>query len=240
MNTKFLKIIGWVRATRPQFLVGYIGAGVIGLLIGFSQFKALPSIPFAVLDFVIVILSAIGVAFRDEAADWIAGYDLESGGVGVIREGIIDARPLQRVGRTLNIIAGGLAVYHFLLVHQLVYIGIPSAIFMIGTNYITERITLGHEIVAAFSFPAAFLLLYIGQGSWQLNLGTLLFAVFLFLLAFGLVPYQDIGDYEIDKKTGKKTLTVKLGIDRVGLFSITIVMVSTFVLTIAIWAFLNP
>ncbi|MEJ2252277.1 MAG: hypothetical protein P8Y70_19285, partial [Candidatus Lokiarchaeota archaeon] len=60
------------------------------------------------------------------------------------------------------------------------------------------------------------------------------FVIFAFLLIFALVPYQDIGDYEVDLKSGKKTLTVKLGIDAVGQLSILIAVISIIFLYISI------
>ncbi|MEJ2277920.1 MAG: hypothetical protein P8Y70_09260 [Candidatus Lokiarchaeota archaeon] len=60
------------------------------------------------------------------------------------------------------------------------------------------------------------------------------FVIFAFLLIFALVPYQDIGDYEADLKSGKKTLTVKLGIDAVGQLSILIAVISIIFLYISI------
>jgi 4-hydroxybenzoate polyprenyltransferase len=54
-----------------------------------------------------------------------------------------------------------------------------------------------------------------------------------------LVPYQDVVDYEVDSKTGKKTLTVKLGIDAVGQLSIIIGILSIIFLYLSILTFTN-
>ena len=54
------------------------------------------------------------------------------------------------------------------------------------------------------------------------------------IILFALIPYQDIGDVKVDTKTGKKTLTRKLGIDGVGQLSIFIGLISIAFLYLAI------
>ena len=239
MVTRKQKIIGWLRATRPQFLFAYIVLGLGGLFIGLALFKILPSVSYAFLSFTTIILSTIGIHFRDEAADWLDGFDIEYGGVGVIRKGILEAKSLQFWGRLLDMIAIGIAVVHAYLVPSLIYVIIPISLVIIGANYLTERVFLGHEFFPALSFAMSFLWVYLGQG-WPFTTGILYFTLFAFTMVFALAPYQDIGDYETDKKSDKKTLTVKLGIDAVGQFSILIALLSLFLLYAAINAFLNP
>jgi 1,4-dihydroxy-2-naphthoate octaprenyltransferase len=233
MVTRKEKNIAWLKATRPQFLFAYIVLGIGGIAIGKAQFKDLPSIEWLLYSFAVILLAAIGIHFRDEAADWISGFDKEHGGVGVIRDGILEASPLQNWGRALDIVAIGLALVQTWFTPILLVAVIPSIIIIVGSNYITERIPLGHEVTPALAFMLTLLWTYLGQG-WQLTVGTALFAAFMFVLVFAIVPYQDVGDYEADKKTGKKTLTVKLGIDHVGLFSIFIALLALLVLFVAI------
>lgn len=47
---------------------------------------------------------------------------------------------------------------------------------------------------------------------------------------------RDVGDYETDNKSGKKTLTVKFGVDRIGHLSILIALLSLIILYYAILA----
>ncbi len=239
MVSRKQKTIGWIRAIRPQFLIAYVVLGLGGLFIGLALFRTLPSVWYALLSFTTIILATIGINFRDEAADWLDGFDKEYGGAGVIREGILAAEPLQLWGRLLDVIAMVIAVVQTIFVPTLIYVLIPIGLVIVGANYLTERIFLGHEFFPAFSFTMTFLWVYLGQG-WPFTIGILYFTLFAFTLVFALVPYQDIGDYEADKKSGKKTLTVKLGLDKVGLFSILIALLSLFLLFAAIYAFLNP
>jgi 4-hydroxybenzoate polyprenyltransferase len=57
-----------------------------------------------------------------------------------------------------------------------------------------------------------------------------LFSLFSYLVALAFVPYQDIGDYEYDRRSGKKTLTVRLGPDKIGILSIMIGLAAILVL----------
>ena len=67
------KIVGIIKLARPQFLIAYlivgIGGIVVGLWHGFSM-----DIIVAIYSFLTVLLSAVGVHYRDEAGDWAAGY----------------------------------------------------------------------------------------------------------------------------------------------------------------------
>lgn len=233
MVTKKEKGFAWLRAIRLQFVIAYVILGIGGLIVGSSILGNKINIPFTVLSFAIIIISAIGVHYRDEASDWIEGYDKEIGGVGVIREGLLEPKPLQNIGRTLNIIAMLLAGLQIYFVRQLLYIVFPIIIVIIGANYLTEKLSLGHELGPAFAFTMAFIWVYMGEG-WIVTSGIIWFAVFLFIFVFALVPYQDVGDYEGDKKSGKKTLTVRMGIDKVGQFSIIIALISLIILYISI------
>jgi 4-hydroxybenzoate polyprenyltransferase len=237
MVTKKQKVIGWIKVLRPKFLISYILLGIGGIVIGIHAGNEINN-PLLALSFITILLAGVGVHFRDEASDWLAGYDVESGGVGVIREGILGVKSLQNVGRILTGISLVFAILNVFLVWQLIFIIIPIAIVIVASNYLTERISLGHEIAPAFAYTMALLWVYMGQG-WNITISTIWFATFAFLFVLALVPYQDVGDYKADLKSGKKTLTVKLGIDAVGQLSILIAVVSLIFLYLSILTMSN-
>ncbi len=224
------KLFGLIRLARPQFLIAYLIVGVGGLVVGARQgldidlFVALYSI-------IVVLISAIGVHYRDEAGDWTTGYDIEYGGMGVIREGTLSENTVRLLGRIISfitIIMGIIqASYLFLSKNQpiLLIIGVPIFIMIVLVNFLTEEIPLGHEIITAGSYLATFYWIYLAQ-AWNITTSVLFFSVFVYLIVFALIPYQDIGDIEVDTKTGKKTLTRKLGLDGVGILSIFIGLIS--------------
>ncbi len=193
----------------------------------------------ALLAFIATLVSAIGVHYRDEAGDWAAGYDVEIGGMGVIRDGIFDENTVRLLGRIISTAAILLAIFQAVLLYIdydqpiLFIIGIPIIFMIIFVNFLTEEIPLGHEIITAGSYLATFYWVYLSQ-NWEVNFSILLFSGFIYLVVFALVPYQDIGDIEADTKTGKKTLSVKLGIDGVGHLSIFIGLLSLLFLYVSL------
>ncbi|MFX0207409.1 MAG: hypothetical protein ACFFDT_15580 [Candidatus Hodarchaeota archaeon] len=232
------KIFGLLRLTRPQFLIAYLIVGVGGLVLGAKQGFNI-DFHMALYSIIVVLISAIGVHYRDEAGDWAAGYDIEYGGMGVIREGTLNENTVRLLGRLISfitIIMGIIqAVYLFLSKNDpfLLIIGIPIVIMIVLVNYLTEEIPLGHEIITSGSYLATFYWIYLAQ-AWNITTSVLFFSVFVYLIVFALIPYQDIGDVEVDTKTGKKTLTRKLGLDGVGLLSIFIGLISFLFLYLAL------
>lgn len=224
------KIFGLIRLARPQFLIAYLIVGVGGLVVGAQQGLDI-DLYVALYSIIVVLISAIGVHYRDEAGDWAAGYDIEYGGMGVIREGTLNENTVRLLGRIISIITiiMGIiqALYLFLSKNEpiLLIIGLPIFAMIVLVNYLTEEIPLGHEIITSGSYLATYYWIYLAQ-AWEITTSVLFFSVFVYLVVFALVPYQDIGDVEVDKKTGKKTLTRKLGLDGVGHLSIFVGLIS--------------
>ncbi|MFX0210216.1 MAG: hypothetical protein ACFFDT_29820, partial [Candidatus Hodarchaeota archaeon] len=179
------------------------------------------------------------VHYRDEAGDWAAGYDIEYGGMGVIREGTLSENTVRLLGRIISVITIVLAIiqasYLFVSKNEsiLLIIGVPILFMIVFVNYLTEEIPLGHEIITAGSYLATFYWIYLAQ-AWSITTSVIFFSVFIYLIVFALIPYQDIGDMEVDAKTGKKTLTRELGVDGVGQLSIFIGLISFVFLYLAI------
>ena len=232
------KIFGLVRLARPQFLFAYLIVGVGGLVVGVQQGFEVDFFV-AIYSIIAVLTSAIGVHYRDEAGDWAAGYDIEYGGMGVIREGTLSENTVRLSGRIISVITIILAIIQasYLLLSKnepiLLIIGVPILLMIVFVNYLTEEIPLGHEIITAGSYLATFYWIYLAQ-AWSITTSVIFFSVFIYLIVFAIIPYQDIGDMEVDAKTGKKTLTRKLGIDGVGQLSIFIGLISFVFLYLAL------
>ena len=214
------KLIGFIKATRPQFLIAYtiISFGALAQGIA-SNFTIDPFV--AIFSIILTLVSAIGVHYRDEAGDWAAGYDKEIGGMGVIRDGILEENTLRIAGRVISGITIGFGILQasFLYITYddltLFIIGIPIFIMIVLVNFLTEEVPFGHEIITAGSYFATFYWVFLAQ-RWIITPSTFFFSIFVYLVVFALIPYQDIADAESDKKTGKKTLAVRMGIDGVG------------------------
>lgn len=233
------KILGLIKLARPQFLIVYLIVGLGGLAFGAHQGLNV-DINIAIFSIVTVLISAVGVHYRDEAGDWAAGYDVESGGMGVIREGTLSEDTVRLLGRVISIVTIILAILHafylFLTENQpsLLIIGVPIIIMIVFVNFLTEEIPLGHEIITTGSYLATFYWIYLAQASWDLTISVIFFSAFIYLVVFALVPYQDIADLEVDAKSGKHTLTRKLGLDGVGHLSIFVGLISLVFLYLAL------
>ncbi len=214
------KLSGYIKLTRPQFLIAYLIIALGALTQGLVQDFTINAFH-AIFAIFATLISAIGVHYRDEAGDWAAGYDNVIGGMGVIRDGILSETTVRNTGRFITVIAIGTGIFQaFLLFSEyeqlsLFIIGVPILIVIIFINFLTEELPLGHEIFTTGSYLATFYWVYLSQ-NWVVDSSVIFYSIFIFLLVFALVPYQDIADIESDKKTGKKTLSVKLGIDGMG------------------------
>ncbi|MFX0064193.1 MAG: hypothetical protein ACFFC7_18630 [Candidatus Hermodarchaeota archaeon] len=239
------KALGLIRAMRPQFLFAYTIFSIGGLAIGIGQQQTALGFEFAIFSILTVLIGAIGVHFRDEAADWISGYDKEYGGMGVIREGTFKPRTLSILGRIIDVIAIGFGILHasfYVIVYKnpmLFLIGIPMAFVIIFANYLTEEIPLGHELVTGSTYWGTILWVYLGQG-WPLTLSAFLFSIFGYVMVLAIIPYQDIGDYEVDKASGKRTLTAKIGLEAVGGVSILLALIAMLILSAVFLTWNNP
>ncbi len=232
------KIIGLIRLARPQFLIAYLIVGLGGIVLGINQgFSA--DISIALYSIIIVLLSAVGVHYRDEAGDWSAGYDVKSGGMGVIREGTLNENTVRLLGRIISFITIIMGILQAINLYGsknqpiLLIIGVPIFVMIVFVNYLTEEIPLGHEIITTGSYLATFYWIYLAQ-AWKITATVIYFSVFIYLLVFALVPYQDIGDFEVDSKTGKRTLTRVLGLDGIGHLSIFAGLISLLFLYLAL------
>ncbi|MFW9997563.1 MAG: UbiA family prenyltransferase [Candidatus Odinarchaeota archaeon] len=236
--TRKLKITGLIKATRPQFLVAYLIYSIVTL--SFGMFLSGSSIDgtIAILTILTVLVSATGVHYRDEAADWNNGYDKEYGGMGVVREGIYESKLMTRLGMVINIAGFLIGTVTILAASTLnpasfsllFLVGLSMIVVIVFSNYLTEEIPLGHELVTGYTYLATILWVYFGQG-WGISLPFLFFALFGYLVVLALIPYQDIGDVEVDRKTGKKTLTVKIGVEPVAHLCIFLALFSLLALS---------
>jgi len=231
--SKKQKTIGVIRVLRPQFLVAYVIVGFGGIIIGIVQGHELTNRTLGLDSFMPVLIAAMGVHLRDEAGDWIAGYDKEHGGMGVIRDGFFNVETIRTWGIVLSAIAIILGILQAIGNPILFVVGIPMCIVIIFSNYLTEEVPSGHETVTASSYWGSFLWVYLAQ-KWPLTLSILLFSLFIYILVLALIPYQDIGDFEADTSSGKKTLTVKLGLDGVGHLGIAFGLIGLILLYFAL------
>ncbi|MHA2271836.1 MAG: UbiA family prenyltransferase [Candidatus Hodarchaeales archaeon] len=227
------KIVGIVRLARPQFLAAYTIVGITGIAFGVSRDREITDASTLLFGFLPILIAATSVHFRDEAGDWLASYDKEHGGAGVIREGLFQEKTVRYSGFFLMVIAIALGIFQAFNTPILFLVGIPMLLVILFPNYLTEEVPLGHELVTASSYGGTILWVYLYQG-WPMNLQIALATLFIYLIVLALIPYQDIGDISADLKSGKKTITARLGLDEVGQLCIALALLSLLTLCLAL------
>ncbi|MFX1534923.1 MAG: hypothetical protein ACFFDI_11925, partial [Promethearchaeota archaeon] len=75
---------------------------------------------------------------------------------------------------------------------------------------------------------------------WPLTLSAFLFSIFGYVMVLAIIPYQDIGDYEVDKASKKRTLTAKIGLEAVGGVSILLALIAMLILSAVFLTWFNP
>ena len=135
-----MKLIGLIKLARPQFLIAYLIIALGALAQGIRQDFAI-DIFHALFGILLVLVSAIGVHYRDEAGDWASGYDLEIGGMGVIRDGIMTEESVRLIGRIISAVTIllGILQAQLLLVNNnslgLFLIGVPIFFMIVFVNF---------------------------------------------------------------------------------------------------------
>lgn len=233
MPSRKQQLTGAFKLLRPQFLLAYTIVGIGGVTFGFVQLQIVPNLFVMLYAFIPLILAAMGVHLRNEAFDWLAGYDREHGGMGVIREGIFSPKQVKIAGTILIIAAFLMAIYQILGNLTLLFVATPMGAVIIYADYIGRQKAGLRELIIASSYWGSFLWIYLGVG-WPITAAILVLSIFVFMIVFSLVPYQDIGDYQVDLQSGKTTLVVRLGLDKTGILCIFVALISLFFLYLGV------
>ena len=233
MTSRNSQIKGAIKLLRPQFLLAYSIVGIGGIIFGYVQIHLFPNLFLILYSFIPLLLAGMGVHLRNEAVDWMAGYDREHGGMGVIRDGIFSARRVKMAGIILIVPAFLIALLQIWWNWILLVVAIPMGLVIIFSDYIGARKAGIREVVIASSYWGSFMWLYIGQG-WTITPAIWIISIFVLMIVFALVPYQDIGDYSADLKSGKRTLVVAVGLDKTGILCIFVALISLLFLYLGI------
>ena len=204
------KLEGFIRGLRLQFatvwamlcVLGAVHAGITNwTLFGWSLFG--------------LLMAVFACHFLDEAIDWRLGRDLNCGGMGIIREGIFKDTDCIKIAICFLCLAGVAASILFLYVGVWLLLFIIIGAFLLATNHIHETILLVHDYAISLAFVTAYLGSYFIQKN-ALTLESVLIGLFIFFIIVGFIPWQDLADYEEDKKHNKKTIIVGFGYENAG------------------------
>ncbi|NQS75811.1 MAG: 1,4-dihydroxy-2-naphthoate polyprenyltransferase [Peptococcaceae bacterium] len=205
----------WILAIRPKTLPASIGPVVMGtaLALGDGVFRFGP----AAAAFVAALLLQIGSNLANDVFDFIKGTDTRerTGPVRVTQAGLLSPRRVKSgmwVVFALAVLLGAYLVW--VGGWPIIVIGIlaiAAAIAYTGGPYPLGYHGLGEVLVFIFFGPVAVCGTYYVQA---LELTTVVWWASLpmgFLIS-ALLVVNNIRDIETDKKTGKKTLAVRLGL----------------------------
>jgi len=167
------------------------------------------------LGFAGLLFIVFACHFFDEVVDWKLGRDVNYGGMGIIRENMLTLSECYGIAVSFLVPAIGCGVLAILEVGLGLIPFLVLGFILLATNHIHETLPLIHDYAISLAFATVFLGSFYMQ-HLTLTLSTILFALFIFFIIVGFIPWQDLADYEEDKKHNKKTIIVKFGYENAG------------------------
>jgi len=231
------RVIIWLKAIRAPFFTADLVPTVVGTSLAFLHRGSI-DIWNALLCLLGLILLNTSVNLLNDYGDHLSGNDVFnknfsqfSGGSRFIQEGKISARSYLIVGIITLVMGSSIGLY-------LNYISRGNVILILGLIgafsvlfYTIAPVRIGYRGVGEMTVGINLGILATA-GSYYIQTHTLNLSVFLAgipvaLLISAILYINEFPDYEADRKAGKKTLVVLLGLKRarVGLY---ILIIGTF------------
>jgi 1,4-dihydroxy-2-naphthoate octaprenyltransferase len=213
----------WVQSFRAPFLVASLIPGVVAAL---AAWQAGYSIDLRLLGLALLGLAFIhvGTNMANDAWDFRSGNDLAvrhlnpfAGGGRVLLRGVLN--PTAHLAVAIGFLAAGSSIGLILVSLvglPLLWIGLAGV--LIAYFYVAPPLRLAHhgigEIAVGFAFgPATVLgMYYVLTGSFDMP-AIILSATFGLLVA-GILWINEVPDIPADSAVGKRTLVVRLGVQR--------------------------
>jgi 1,4-dihydroxy-2-naphthoate octaprenyltransferase len=215
----------WLLAPRLPFLTATIGPVLVGLAMVWEG-SIIINLFHALLTFIGVALLHLGTNLINDYFDFGKGSGTDainknvtpfSGGSPTLRENLLSSRALFAYA-LLCFIGGSLIGFYFVLIRGLIilYIGVIAVVS--GFFYVGPPLKLAHrgigEIIIGLNFgPLAVFGTYFVQ-TGIVALQPLLVGIPVGILITLVIWINEFPDEAADKKTGKNTLVVRLGLDR--------------------------
>ncbi len=217
-----LRLRIWARAIRLKFLLASIVAVTNGIVISFAQLHTV-DVWFAACTYVGVISLHASVDLLNDFFDYKSQIDLMtkrtpfSGGTGVLPEGLLKPKSVYRAG-VMFLITGVLIGFYLMLVRGWL-IG-PLVMFAgISTYFYSTKITkagLG-EAFLIVKGTAIVLGSYYVQTTYM-AISPLYVGIVLGTLSASVLYVNAFPDLEADSKGGRKSLTVRFGVEKASKF----------------------
>ncbi len=213
----------WFQALRAPFLVASIVPVLVGALAAW-QIRSAFSLPFFLLAFVGAVFIHIGANMGNDAWDFRSGNDLAvrhlnpfAGGSRVLLRGVIN--PTAHLGVALAFLALGSLIGIYLVTQvglPLLWLGIFGV--AVAYSYVGPPLRLAHhgvgEIAVGIEFgPITVLGTYFVLAR-AFDPAAIVLSISLGLLVAGILWINEVPDIPPDAAVGKRTLVVRLGVEK--------------------------
>lgn len=204
----------WIMATRPKTLA----ASIAPVLMGAALVMKNGSANLTILLF--TLLTAIGIQIcinlTNDLFDYTSGRDTSEriGPTRVTQAGLVEVKTMKKV------VIGAYLVTALIGIPLIVQGGLVAAIILAIALLCAFAYTAGPFPIAQKGLSELFVLIFYGPvsvagtcylqtGTWQLL--PLIIGIAPACLSVGILTMNDLRDYALDKKNGKRTLIVRLG-----------------------------
>lgn len=213
----------WVQAFRAPFLVASLIPGIVAAL---AAWRAGYAIDLGLLGLALLGLAAVhvGTNMANDAWDYRSGNDLAvrhlnpfAGGGRVLIRGVLN--PRTHLAVALGFLAAGslIGLYLVALVGWpllvLGIIGIAGAYFYVGPPFRLAHHGVG-EIVVGLAFGPITVLGTYFVVARAFDLPAVFLSLCMGLLVAGILWINEVPDIPADRSVGKRTLVVRLGVER--------------------------
>ena len=213
----------WFQALRAPFLTASIVPVLVGALAAW-QIRAAFDLPFFLLCFVGAVFIHLGANMGNDAWDFRSGNDLAvrhlnpfAGGSRVLLRGVINPRTHLAVALTFLALGSLIGIY---LVTQvglpLLWLGIFGV--AVAYSYVGPPLRLAHhgvgEIAVGIEFGPITVLGTYFVLTRAFDPAAVVLSISLGLLVGGILWINEVPDIPADSAVGKRTLVVRLGVER--------------------------
>jgi 1,4-dihydroxy-2-naphthoate octaprenyltransferase len=210
---------------------------LVGIAVAIRDSVFLPGPALAAL--LVAVLLQIGTNFANDYADFKTGVDTEErlGPTRVTQAGLLSERSIL-IGASLVFLTAALLGVYLAVIRGWIVIVIGLLSILAGISYTSGPFPLGYYGLGDLAVFIFFGLVAVG-GTYYVQAGRLTSLVLwasvpIGALATGILVVNNLRDIPTDRKTGKRTLAVRLGTSGTRIFFGTLLLLS-YLVPLGIW-----
>lgn len=206
----------WFQETRPQFLILSVVLALLGTAI--AAYDGYFDLWYAILAFIGLLLTHISVNTLNDYFDYKSGIDLNtnrtpfSGGSGMIPANLMKPRQVLILGIVTFILAIPIGVYFIIVAGWLLLplLIVAAICVLFYTNIILKTPFPEWAAGLGLGFLPVMGMYFVQAGEFNLNI--VIAALPSGILVYNLLFLNEFPDLEADKKGGRKTFPILLGL----------------------------